>query len=128
MISRSHYVVVAAPLTPNTRSMVGSDEIGSMLPDAVLINVGRGPVVDEAALVAALREGRIGGAALDVFNHEPLPADHPFWELENVLLSPHCADHVEGWLESAVEFFVENYRRFTSGQPLLNVVDKRAGY
>jgi phosphoglycerate dehydrogenase-like enzyme len=128
MIARCHYVVVAAPLTPDTRGMVGEAEIASMRSDAVLINVGRGPVVDEAALVDALRQRRIRGAALDVFNEEPLPGDHPFWDLENVLLSPHCADHVEGWLESAVSFFIENYGRFISGQPLLNIVNKRAGY
>jgi phosphoglycerate dehydrogenase-like enzyme len=128
MLGRSHYVVVAAPLTPDTRGMVGAKEFEAMRSDAVIINVGRGPVIDEAALINALREKRILGAALDVFDEEPLPESHPFWTLENVLLSPHCADHVEGWLESAVQFFVTNYRRFANGEPLLNVVDKRAGY
>jgi phosphoglycerate dehydrogenase-like enzyme len=128
MLSRSHYVVVAAPLTPDTRGMVGEAEFSAMRPDGVIVNVGRGPVIDEAALLGALRERRIRGAALDVFDQEPLSPDHPFWDLDNVLLSPHCADHVEGWLESAVAFFVTNYQRFAGGEPLLNVVDKRAGY
>ena len=99
-----------------------------MRSDAVVINVGRGPVIDEAAMVEALRERRILGAALDVFDREPLPQGHPFWSMDNVLLSPHSADHFEGWLESSVRFFVRNYRRFASGDPLLNVVDKKAGY
>ncbi len=95
---------------------------------AVLVNVGRGPVVDEAALVAALQEGRIRGAALDVFETEPLPEGHPFWGLDNVLLSPHCADHVPGWVADGTRVFLKNLRRFTRGEPLLNVVDKTRGY
>jgi phosphoglycerate dehydrogenase-like enzyme len=99
-----------------------------MKPSAVLINVGRGPCVDESALLWALKEGRIRGAALDVFDQEPLPEGHPFYRLDNVLLSPHCADHVPGWLEDAMELFLENLERFRSGAALKNVVDKRAGY
>jgi len=95
---------------------------------AIIINVGRGPVIDEASLIRALEQKRIRGAALDVFEQEPLPSDHPFWKLPNVLLSPHCADHTSDWLHWAVEFFVTNFRRFAAGEPLLNVVDKRAGY
>jgi phosphoglycerate dehydrogenase-like enzyme len=99
-----------------------------MKPHAVLVNLGRGPVVDEAALVAALRDGRIKGAALDVFDEEPLPPDHPFWGLPNVLLSPHCADHVPGWVEEAMRVFLDNLERFRRGEPLRNVVDKARGY
>jgi phosphoglycerate dehydrogenase-like enzyme len=128
MIALSDYIVVAAALTPDTRGMIGRAEIAAMKPGAVIINVGRGPVIEEAALVEALQQKRIRGAALDVFDTEPLPPEHPLWDLENVLLSPHCADHTEGWLEEAVEFFVTNYQRFAAGEPLLNVVDKRAGY
>lgn len=128
VMSRSHYVVAAAPLTPDTRGLIGQAEIAAMKPAGIIMNVGRGPVIDEAALVDALRERRIGGAALDVFDQEPLPADHPFWDMDNVLLSPHCADHVEGWVESGVEFFISNYRRFAAGEPLQNIVDKKAGY
>jgi phosphoglycerate dehydrogenase-like enzyme len=99
-----------------------------MKPSAVVINVGRGPVIDEAALVAALQQGRIKGAVLDVFDKEPLPEGHPFWGLENVLLSPHCADHTSTWTDEAMQFWLENLRRFQSGEPLMNLVDKKSGY
>jgi phosphoglycerate dehydrogenase-like enzyme len=128
MAARCDYLVVAAALTAETRGMIGAGEIAAMKPGAVLINVGRGPVVDEAALIAALEERRIGGAALDVFDVEPLPPGHPFYGLDNVLLSPHCADHTADWIELAVRFFVTNFLRYASGEPLLNVVDKRQGY
>ncbi len=128
LLAASDYVVVATPLTPETRGLIGARELAAMKPTAVLINVGRGPVVDEGALVEALSAGRIRGAALDVFDREPLPEGHAFYSLENVLLSPHSADHVPGWSENALEFFVENFGRFAAGQPLLNMVDKNAGY
>jgi phosphoglycerate dehydrogenase-like enzyme len=128
LMQRSDYVLVATPLTPETKGLVGAAEISAMKPSAVLINVGRGPCVDESALLWALKEGRIRGAALDVFDQEPLPEGHPFYRLDNVLLSPHCADHVPGWLEDAMELFLENLERFRSGAALKNVVDKRAGY
>ena len=99
-----------------------------MKPDAVLINVGRGPVIEEAALVKALSEKRIKGAALDVFDTEPLPQGHPFYKLENVLLSPHCADHTPDWLDQAMRFFLAQFERFRKGEPLWNVVDKKLGY
>jgi phosphoglycerate dehydrogenase-like enzyme len=108
--------------------MIGDAELRMLKPTAVLINVGRGPVVDEAALIDALRENRIKGAALDVFDVEPLPKDHPFYSLENVLLSPHCADHTRTWLDDSMQFFVENFDRFVNGQPLQNLVDKGLGY
>lgn len=128
LIGRADYVVVATPLTAETRGLVGAAEIAAMKPGAVLVNVGRGACVDEAALVEALRAGRIRGAALDVFEREPLPAGHPFFGLDNVLLSPHCADHVPGWIEDAMRLFRENLDRFRRRAPLLNVVDKHAGY
>jgi phosphoglycerate dehydrogenase-like enzyme len=128
MISRCDYVVVAAPLTPETRGMIGEAEFAAMKPTAVVMNVGRGPVINEATMIAALSSGRIRGAALDVFDHEPLPAGHPFYKLENVLLSPHCADHTPDWLDNAMKFFIEQYERFTKSEPLLNVVDKKLGY
>ena len=128
MLSRCDYVVVTAPLTAETRGMIGGPEIAAMKPTAALINVGRGPVIDERALIAALSEGRIKGAALDVFDHEPLPQGHPFYKLENVLLSPHCADHTPDWLDNAMEFFIAQYQRFRRGDALLNVVDKKLGY
>jgi phosphoglycerate dehydrogenase-like enzyme len=128
MISRSDYVVAAAPLTPETAGMIGERELAAMKPDAVLINVGRGPVIDEAALVKALSERRIKGAALDVFDIEPLPQGHPFYKLENVLLSPHCADHTPDWMDRAMQFFLAQFERFRKGEPLRNVVDKKLGY
>jgi phosphoglycerate dehydrogenase-like enzyme len=94
----------------------------------VVINVGRGPVIDEAAMVRALTDGRIKGAGLDVFDHEPLPEGHPFYKLENVLLSPHCADHTADWQEQAMRFFLEQFERYRSGEPLRNVVNKKLGY
>jgi phosphoglycerate dehydrogenase-like enzyme len=128
LLAKSDFVVVAAPLTADSRGLIGEAAFGAMKPSAVLINVGRGPVVNEAALVDALRTKRIRGAALDVFDEEPLPEGHPLYSLENVLLSPHSADHTPGWIEGAVEFFLENFERFRKGEPLRNVVDKRAGY
>lgn len=128
MISLCDYVVVAAPLTSETRGMIGEAEFAAMRPTAVVINVGRGPVINEEAMIGALSTGRIRGAALDVFDHEPLPAGHPFYKLENVLLSPHCADHTPDWLDNAMKFFIEQHERFRKGEPLLNVVDKKLGY
>lgn len=128
LLAVSDYVLVAVPLTSETRGMLGEAEIASMKPSSILINVGRGPVIDESALVRALSSGAIRGAALDVFTVEPVLAGHPFWTLPNVLLSPHTADRVEGFLIPAVESFMENLKRFLSGLPLSNVVDKTAGY
>ena len=99
-----------------------------MKPSAVVMNLGRGPVIDEAAMVRALKERRIQGAVLDVFDEEPLPAGHPFYGMDNVLLSPHCADHTQDWLERAMQFFLDNFERFRKGEALLNVVDKKRGY
>jgi phosphoglycerate dehydrogenase-like enzyme len=128
LISRSDYVLVATPHTPATTGIVAAAEIAAMKPTGVLINLGRGPCVDEKALVAALQSKRIRGAALDVFEEEPLPTGHPYYALDNLLLSPHCADHTPGWLEDAFELFDENLRRFRRDDPLLNVVEKAAGY
>ena len=128
MISRCDYVVAAAPLTTETRGMIAEPEFAAMKPTAVVINVGRGPVIREEALVSALGHGRIKGAALDVFDHEPLPQGHPFYKLENVLLSPHCADHTPDWLDRAMQFFLAQFERFQKGEPLMNVVDKKLGY
>jgi phosphoglycerate dehydrogenase-like enzyme len=128
LLARSDDVVVAAPLTPETHGLVGPAAFASMKPTTVLVNVGRGPVVDEAALVAALEQRRIRGAALDVFEREPLPSGHPLWRLPNVLLSPHCADHVPGWMQAATRLFLRNLDLFLRGEPLLNVVDKARGY
>lgn len=128
MIAACDDVVVAAPLTPDTRRMVGRREIEAMKSGGVFVNVGRGPVVDEPTLVEALEQKRIRGAALDVFETEPLPAGHPLYRLENVLLSPHCADHTPDWLDQSMECFLANLERFRKGESLVNLVDKARGY
>lgn len=128
MISRCDYLVVSTPLTAETRNLIGPPEIVAMRKTATIINVGRGPVINEDALIEALIKGRIKGAALDVFDKEPLPDGHPFYKLVNVLLSPHCADHTAEWLDAAMQFFIEQTKRFRQHQPLLNVVDKSLGY
>lgn len=128
MLSRCDYIVVTAPLTEETRGMIGEPEFAAMQSTAVVINVGRGPVIDEEALVEALSKDRIRGAALDVFDHEPLAVGHPFYQLENVLLSPHCAGHTPGCLDQAMQLFVAQLERFRNGEPLVNVVDKKLGY
>lgn len=122
------YVVVAAPLTERTRGMFGPERFALMKPGARFINVGRGPIVDEDALVEALRAGRLSGAALDVFQTEPLPRDSPLWDEPGVFVSPHMSGDSVGWLDALGELFAENYGRWSRGEPLLNVVDKRHGY
>ncbi len=128
MLSHCDYVVAAAPLTPDTKGLLGEAAFAAMKSTAVVMNIGRGPVIDEAALIRALEAGRIRGAALDVFEKEPLPADSPLYRLENVLLSPHCADHTATWLEDAMQFFIDQFERYRNGEPLKNVVNKRLGY
>jgi phosphoglycerate dehydrogenase-like enzyme len=128
MIGACDDIVVAAPLTPDTRRLVGRREIAAMKSGGVFVNVGRGPVVDEATLVEALEAKRIRGAALDVFETEPLPAGHPLYRLENVLLSPHSADHTPDWLDQSMECFLTNLERFRKGEDLVTLVDKARGY
>jgi phosphoglycerate dehydrogenase-like enzyme len=128
LLAEADYVVIALPLTPETRGMVGAAAIGHMKPTARLINVARGPIVDEDALVRALRAKRIAGAALDVFADEPLPADHPFWDLPGVIVSPHMSGDFTGWAAGLSQLFVDNFQRWRRGESLLNVVDKRRGY
>ena len=127
-LSDADYVVVAAPLTDQTRGMFGATQFGRMKPGARFINVGRGPIVEEPALIGALREGRIAGAALDVFSEEPLPEDSPLWEMPQVVISPHMSGDFVGWHEALGGLFVENFRRWRRGEELLNVVDKGRGY
>ncbi|WP_446742871.1 D-2-hydroxyacid dehydrogenase [Silvibacterium acidisoli] len=128
LIAKCDYVIVAAPLTPETHHLVSDAEFAAMKPSAVVINVGRGPVIDERPLLKALKEKTIKGAGLDVFETEPLPAGHPFYQLDNLLLSPHCADNTTTWLDDAMRFFIEQYGRFEKSEPLRNVVEKKQGY
>lgn len=128
MLPECDYVAVTAPLTPETTGMIGKREFELMKPEAVIMNVGRGPVIQEAAMIEALQTGRIRGAALDVFDVEPLPPGNPLWSMDNVLMTCHCVDHVNGWVESGVVFFLEQFARWRNGQPLRNLVNKKAGY
>jgi phosphoglycerate dehydrogenase-like enzyme len=128
LLSQSDYVVLATPVTPNTVGLINAVRLAKMKPDACLINVGRGPLVDEAALVHALREQKIGGAALDVFEKEPLPADSPLWDLENLFITPHTAGITEKLWDRHYALISENLRRYLQGQPLLSVVNKKQGY
>ena len=128
MLAQCDYIVAAAPNAPGTLDLIGEAEFAVMKPNAVIINVGRGPVINEKAMVGALASNKIRGAALDVFDVEPLPAGHPLFDLPNVLLCPHSGDRVVGWLETAVEVFLSNFDRFEKGGELMNIVDKKAGY
>lgn len=122
------YVVDVLPATEETFHLFDERAFGAMQPWTRFINVGRGSTVDQSALVAALEEGRIGAAALDVFEDEPLPDDSPLWGMPNVVVSPHMSGDFGGWKEAVVELFVDNLRRHVSGERLRNVVDKRLGY
>jgi phosphoglycerate dehydrogenase-like enzyme len=128
LLPAADYVVIAAPLTPETRGMLDAAAIASMKPSAYLVNIARGQLVDEAALIAALQAGRIAGAALDTFDEEPLPAESPIWRLPNVTVTPHATANSPRMRERQIALFIENLGRFRNGQPLLNVVDKAAGY
>ena len=128
MLGQCDFVHCAAPLTAETHHLISTVQFEQMKASAVILNVGRGPVIDEKALIDALQRGRIWGAALDVFEVEPLPADSPLFAMENVFLSPHSADNTKTWLSDAMSFFLSNFQRYVNGQELENVVDKRAGY
>jgi phosphoglycerate dehydrogenase-like enzyme len=128
LLAQSDYVVLAAPLVAATRNLINADRLAVMKPDACLINVGRGAQVDEAALLEALRSRRIGGAALDVFECEPLPADSPLWSADNLLITPHTAGLTEKLWQRHYDLFSENLRRYFAHQPLLFLVDKQKGY
>lgn len=122
------HLVLAAPLTAATRGLVDADVLKAMKPDAHLVNIARGPIVDEDALLAALTDGRIGGATLDVFSIEPLPAEHPLWDAPGAVITAHMSGDIEGFRDTLADQFADNARRWLAGQPLLNVVDKLLGY
>lgn len=128
LLPDADWVVLVAPLTDATRGMIGAAELAAFRPSARLINVGRGGLVDEAALTDALRAGRLAGAALDVFAREPLPPSSPLWQLPGVLVSPHMSADVHGWRDELAAVFLDNLRRWCAGEPLRNVVDKAVGY
>jgi D-2-hydroxyacid dehydrogenase (NADP+) len=128
LLSDSDFVVLALPLTPETNNLIGEEELLTMKPTAYLINIGRGNIVDEAALTRALEENWIAGAGLDVFVTEPLPVESRLWELPNVIFSPHVAGEIEDYDLQATRLFADNLRRYLSGKRLRNVVDKKRGY
>jgi phosphoglycerate dehydrogenase-like enzyme len=124
VIREADVLVLIVPQTDGTRRLLGEREIRSMKRGAILINIARGAIVDEPALIAALRDGHLGGAALDVFAKEPLPADNPLWDLPNVIVSPHSASTVPGENARLTDLFCENLRRYLDGKPLINVFDR----
>ena len=128
VLPRLDALVIAAPLTPATRGLIGRAELDLLEDHALLINVGRGPIVDERALTDALHRGRLAGAALDVFAHEPLPSDSPLWAAPRLILSPHCADNTPQTTQRELALFLDNVARWGRGEPLRNVVDARRGY
>jgi len=125
-LAHADFVVLTLPLSDATRGLLGRAELGAMKPSAWLINVARGPIVDEAALLAALRQGRLGGAVLDVFDTEPLPRDHPFWEMDNVVVTPHISG--PSTPREIGPIFADNLRRYVAARPLRHQVDRTRGY
>ncbi|MFN8533545.1 MAG: D-2-hydroxyacid dehydrogenase [Dehalococcoidia bacterium] len=128
LLAEADFVVLAAPNTPETRRLIGASEIAAMKPTAYLVNLARGALVDEAALAGALRDRLIAGAALDVFETEPLPTASPLWELDNVLLTPHVSGMDDRHAENVLALFIENLERYVAGQPLRNLCDPEKGY
>jgi len=124
LLAESDFVVNCTPETPRTRKMIGSKEVRAMKRTAYIINIGRGAVIDLAALTQALKDGVIAGAGLDVFEIEPLPADHPLWEMENVIITPHMASNTDIYPARRVDRFLDNLSRYLQGKPLISVVDK----
>jgi phosphoglycerate dehydrogenase-like enzyme len=128
LLRQSDYVVLGVPLLAQTRHLIGAAELAHMQPHALLINIGRGSLIDQDALLAALQQKRIGGAVLDVTTPEPLPPEHPLWRQENVIITPHMAGHIEHHFDNVVDLFAENLRRYLAGEPLLNLVVRELGY
>ena len=123
LLPRADFLVLSAPHTPETEHVIGEEELALLPEGAVVINVGRGALIDEPTLLAALRSGHLGGASLDVFEEEPLPADSPFWQMPNVIVSPHSGSTSDRENERIIELFCQNLDRFLRGEPLVNVLD-----
>lgn len=128
MVKACDYLVVTAPLTPETHHMINAEVIANMKPSAFIVNIARGAVIDEEALINALKHKKIAGAGLDVFEQEPLPADSPLWTLDNVILTPHVSGNNTHYHDRAVALFAENLRRYVDHQPLLNRLNRELGY
>ena len=121
-------MVITVPLTRETRKMLGAEELTALKPNAFLIDISRGGIVDQSALYSVLKDKRIAGAALDVFQEEPLPADHPFWKLSNVIITPHISGNTPYYDQRALALFSENLQRYLEGLPLYNVMNPERGY
>ncbi|HVA41445.1 MAG TPA: D-2-hydroxyacid dehydrogenase [Candidatus Binataceae bacterium] len=128
ILRESDYITVTLPFTPATHRFIGAGAIAAIRPHAYIVNIGRGEVIDQAALIEALRARRIGGAGLDVFENEPLEPESPLWDMDNVILTPHMSGSHAGYNTGVCRIFAENLRRFRAGQPLLNLVDRALGY
>ena len=128
LLAQSDVVVLAAPHTPETKRLIGKAELDRIKRGALLVNIARGKLVDDDAVIAALRDGRLGGAALDVFSEEPLDPSSPYWDLANVIVTPHTSGAMQDYWTPLVALFADNLRRFERGESLRNVVDKVAGY
>jgi phosphoglycerate dehydrogenase-like enzyme len=128
ILRASDFITVTLPMTPHTRAFIGRNEIATMRPNSYIVNIGRGEVIDQNALIEALRENRIGGAGLDVFEREPLEPESALWDMEKVILTPHMSGSFFGYNTGCCEIFAANLRRFRAGQPLLNLVDRALGY
>lgn len=128
VIRQSRWLVIAAPLTPQTRGMIGEQQLEWLGPDGYLINISRGGLINQDALVRALQNNTIAGAGLDVFEEEPLPADSPLWHLPNVLITPHVSGSMKDYFGEALKIFCDNLKRYVKGEPLNNVVNKELGY
>jgi phosphoglycerate dehydrogenase-like enzyme len=128
LLRDSDVVVITVPATPATKRLIGRDELAMLKPNAVLINVARGNIIDEAALMEVLRDKRIRGAGLDVFEQEPLPESSELWQLPNVLILPHVSATTPRFWDRQSDLIIENFQRYLNGQPLRNVVDKQQGY
>ena len=127
-LETADYVVLIPPLTDQTRGLFGTAEFSAMKTTARFINLGRGELVDEAALIAALTSGAIAGAGLDVFSNEPLPENSPFWDLKNCIVSPHMSGDYHGFKETVAEVFLDNFEHYRQGRELVNLVDKTLGF
>ena len=128
LLPRADFISITTPLTDRTRGLIGEAEVAVMKRGAVIADVSRGGVVDQTALLKALMTGHLGGAALDVFEVEPLPADSPMWQIQNLIISPHCSSVHAGWEDASFDLFLGNLRRFLAGEELINIVDPVQGY
>jgi phosphoglycerate dehydrogenase-like enzyme len=128
MFKECHFVVVTVPLTPQTQGLVNAKALNALKPGAYLVDISRGGVVDQAALLESLKSGKLAGAALDVFPEEPLPASNPLWQMPNVIVTPHISGSSPHYEERALDLFSENLHRYLGGLPLYNIFDRERGY